>query len=100
MTTSFGLEHKPRKAKLPTMKGGETAASPPSTSFRSIQAGLKEEETLPVPFPGKPSVFSWFVFLHKASGPRKKLGFLGKSLFGLHFHIAVHHQRKSGQELT
>jgi hypothetical protein len=24
----------------------------------------------------------------------------GKGLFGLHFHIAVHHQRKSGRELT
>jgi hypothetical protein len=24
----------------------------------------------------------------------------GKSLFSLHFHIAVHHQRKSGQEFT
>ena len=24
----------------------------------------------------------------------------GKDLFSLHFHIAVHHQRKSGQELT
>jgi hypothetical protein len=24
----------------------------------------------------------------------------GKGLFSLHFHIAVHHQRKSGQELT
>jgi hypothetical protein len=24
----------------------------------------------------------------------------GKSLFSLHFHTAVHHQRKSGQELT
>jgi hypothetical protein len=24
----------------------------------------------------------------------------GKSLFSLHFHIAVHHQRNSGQELT
>jgi hypothetical protein len=24
----------------------------------------------------------------------------GKSLFGLYFHIAIHHQRKLGQELT
>jgi hypothetical protein len=24
----------------------------------------------------------------------------GKDLFSLHFHIAVHHQKKSGQELT
>jgi hypothetical protein len=24
----------------------------------------------------------------------------GKGLFSLHFHIAVHHQKKSGQELT
>jgi hypothetical protein len=23
----------------------------------------------------------------------------GKDLFGLHFHIAVHHKRKSGQEV-
>jgi hypothetical protein len=29
----------------------------------------------------------------------QKASWGGKSLFSLHFHIAVHHQRKSGQEL-
>jgi hypothetical protein len=30
----------------------------------------------------------------------QKASWGGKGLFSLHFHIAVHHQRKSGQELT
>jgi hypothetical protein len=30
----------------------------------------------------------------------KKQVWGGKGLFGLHFHIAVHHQKKSEQELT
>jgi diadenosine tetraphosphate (Ap4A) HIT family hydrolase len=29
----------------------------------------------------------------------KKASWGGKSLFGLHFHIIVHHEWKSGQEL-
>jgi len=29
----------------------------------------------------------------------QKASWGGKGLFGLHFHITVHHQRKSGQEL-
>jgi len=29
----------------------------------------------------------------------QKASWGGKGLFSLHFHIAVHHQRKSGQEL-
>jgi hypothetical protein len=38
------------------------------------------------------------VFLHKHHDQEASWG--GKGLFSLHFHIAVHHQRKSGQELT
>ena len=34
----------------------------------------------------------------KQDGP--KASWEGKGLFGLYFHIADHHQRKSGQELT
>jgi hypothetical protein len=30
----------------------------------------------------------------------QKASWGGKGLFNLHFHIAVHHQRKSGMELT
>ena len=38
-----------------------------------------------------------FLFLHKHRGQEASWG--GKGLFSLHFHSAVHHQRKSGQEL-
>jgi hypothetical protein len=35
--------------------------------------------------------------LHKHHGQEASWG--GKGLFGLHFHTAVHHQRKAGLEL-
>jgi hypothetical protein len=38
-----------------------------------------------------------FLFLHKHYDQEARWG--GKGLFSLHFHIAVHHQRKSGLEL-
>jgi hypothetical protein len=38
-----------------------------------------------------------FLFLHKHHDQETSWG--GKGLFGLHFHTAVHHQRKSGLEL-
>jgi hypothetical protein len=38
-----------------------------------------------------------FLFLHKQHGQEASWG--GKGLFSLHFQIAVHHYRKSGQEL-
>ena len=41
---------------------------------------------------------SQFLFLHKHHDQEASWG--GKGLFSLHFHIAVDHQRKSGQELT
>jgi len=41
---------------------------------------------------------SFFLFLHKHHDQEASWG--GKGLFSLHFHIAVHHQRRSGQELT
>jgi hypothetical protein len=40
---------------------------------------------------------SEFLFLHKHHDQEASWG--GKSLFSLHFHVAVHHQRKSGLEL-
>ena len=40
---------------------------------------------------------SGFLFLHKHHDQEASWG--GKDLFGLHFHTAVHHQRKSGLEL-
>jgi hypothetical protein len=42
-------------------------------------------------------VSSGFLFLHKHHDQEASWG--GKGLFGLHFHTAVHHQRKSGLEL-
>ena len=44
-----------------------------------------------------PVSYSGFLFLHKHDDQEASWG--GKGLFSLHFHIAVHHQRKSGQEL-
>ena len=41
--------------------------------------------------------YSGFLFLHKHHDQETSWG--GKDLFGLHFHTAVHHQRKSGLEL-
>jgi hypothetical protein len=41
--------------------------------------------------------WSGFLFLHKHHDQEASWG--GKGLFGLHFHTAVHHQRKSGLEL-
>jgi len=41
---------------------------------------------------------SGFLFLHKHHDQEASWG--GKGLFSLHFHIAVHHHRKSGQEFT
>jgi hypothetical protein len=38
-----------------------------------------------------------FLFLHKHHDQEASWG--GKCLFSLHFHTAVHHQRKSGLEL-
>jgi hypothetical protein len=38
-----------------------------------------------------------FLFLHKHHDQEASWG--GKGLFSLHFHTAVHHQRKSGLEL-
>ncbi|MCV4640123.1 hypothetical protein OFB62_32990, partial [Escherichia coli] len=38
-----------------------------------------------------------FLSLHKHQDQEASWG--GKGLFSLHFHVAVHHQRKSGQEL-
>jgi hypothetical protein len=40
---------------------------------------------------------SGFLFLHKHHDQEASWG--GKGLFRLHFHTAVHHQRKSGLEL-
>jgi hypothetical protein len=40
---------------------------------------------------------SVFLFLHKHHDQEASWG--GKGLFSLHFHITVHHQRKSGLEL-
>jgi hypothetical protein len=44
-----------------------------------------------------PLSYSGFLFLHKHHDQEASWG--GKGLFGLHFHAAVHHQRKSGLEL-
>jgi hypothetical protein len=41
--------------------------------------------------------YSGFLLLHKHHDQEASWG--GKGLFSLHFHIAVEHQRKSGQEL-
>jgi hypothetical protein len=41
---------------------------------------------------------SGFLFLHKHHDQEASWG--GKGLISLYFHIAVHHQRKLGQELT
>jgi hypothetical protein len=38
-----------------------------------------------------------FLFLHKHHDQEASWG--GKGVFSLHFHIAVHHQKKSGLEL-
>jgi hypothetical protein len=40
---------------------------------------------------------SGFLFLHKHHDQKANWG--GKGLFSLHFHTAIHHQRKSGLEL-
>jgi len=44
----------------------------------------------------EPCVSVRFLFLHKHQDQEASWG--GKGLFSLHFHIAVHHQRKSGLE--
>jgi hypothetical protein len=51
-----------------------------------------------VKFVHKAPVLVRFVLLHKHH--EQEASWRGKGLFSLHFHIAVHHQRKSGQELT
>jgi hypothetical protein len=61
---------------------------------------------LPIPFTASPDLISvpGFSVLVRVSIVMKqhesKAGWGGKGVFSLHFHIDVHHQRKSGQECT
>jgi hypothetical protein len=57
---------------------------------------IPREDTIYI-WPGWDTVLVRVLFLHKHHDQEASRG--GKGLFSLHFHTAVHHQRKSGLEL-